>query len=101
MGDDPSRMYDFEHPSIINLNDDDDMLDIYVSQRDRNNQGPLSQEDRHFQWQIPFSHPFSHPFPVSHPFLVSHLYSVSCLLQFNHPFPSSHLFLLNHKIWQV
>ena len=52
MGDDPFRIYNPDHPGIFNLNDDMQEMQI-APQWVPNMQGPLSQEGRHFQWQLP------------------------------------------------
>jgi hypothetical protein len=67
MGDDPFRIYVPEHPGIINLNDDDDD-DMYMPemQNASQHQGPLSQEGRYFQWQVPFA-PIQPPIHIQPP----------------------------------
>ena len=65
MGDDPFRIYVPEHPGIVNLNDD--MPDMQnAPQWAANIHGPLSQEGRHFQWQLPTA-PIQQPIPIPIP----------------------------------
>jgi hypothetical protein len=64
MGDDPFRVYVPEHPGIINLNDDMQEMQN-APQWVANVQGPLSQEGRHFQWQLPIPPiPIQPPIPI-------------------------------------
>ena len=62
MGDDPFRMYvPAQHePGFINLNDDVPMVRNAPPQ----NMGPLSQEGRRFQWQLPHALPIHPPAPT-------------------------------------
>jgi len=71
---DPFRIYAPEHPGILNLNDDMPGMQN-APQWVANVQGPLSQEGRHFQWQLPVapihppipSQPFNPPVPSQAP----------------------------------
>lgn len=66
MGDDPFRMYVPDHPGIVNLNDDDMPEMQNAPQWNVNTQGPLSQEGRYFQWQVPIA-PIQPPIPSQPP----------------------------------
>ena len=59
--DDPFRIYVPEHPGIVNLNDDIPEMQN-APQWVANIQGPLSQEGRNFQWQLPIA-PIQLPIP--------------------------------------
>jgi len=67
MGVDPFRIYvPAQEPGAINLNDDMPQVQNALSQV-MNRQGPLSQEGRHFQWQLPPGLPLPPPAPVQPP----------------------------------
>ena len=69
IGDDPFRVYiPAQHAGIINLNDDGDVPQIQnAPQQGANMPGPLSQEGRQFQWQIPPYLPSQPPVPTQPP----------------------------------